>query len=86
MSSKTMFDRLQENKAEIEHRFGSCLGWQRLDDKQTCRIRFDLDGGTLTDEAHWPELQDRMIDAMVRFEEAIRPNLNLLERDRPAAI
>ena len=82
MDSKTMFDLLRTDKEEIEKRFGHPLGWQRLDHKMSCRIRWDLqtDSVTDTDQARWPQIQDQLIDAMIRLERALRPYVNALER------
>lgn len=80
MDNKHIFDHLHASKDEIEGRFGQPLGWERLNEKQACRVRFDLDKGRLENEVDWPEMQDKMIDAMIRFERAIRPNLDALER------
>ena len=33
---------------------------------------------TVRDEANWPTLQTKMVDTMVRFEKALRPNLERL--------
>lgn len=47
-----------------------------LEGKRACRIRHELpDGGYKDSAGKWPEIQDRMIDAMVRFEAAFRPHI-----------
>ena len=56
---------------------GGALGWERLDSKRACRIRFDLDQGGYKDpEEEWPAIQDSMIDAMVRLDAALRPHID----------
>ena len=53
---------------------------QRLDDKQGCRVAYTVtSGGYRSDEAKWPEIQDAMIDAMVRLEKALNPHLAKLK-------
>jgi hypothetical protein len=80
--NKRIFDRLQEDKSKIELAFGSELSWQRLDDKRGCRIAFELtSGGYKSDESKWPEIQDSMIDAMIRFEKALNPHLEKLKAE-----
>lgn len=37
--NKRMFDQLAAKRTEIERSFGASLGWERMDDKQSCRIR-----------------------------------------------
>lgn len=78
--SKKVFDQIYAHKEEIEKQYGGPLTWLRLDEKKACRIRGDLTGWAMsTDEAEWPKLQDAMIDAMIRFESALRPVLDTLD-------
>jgi ribosome-associated translation inhibitor RaiA len=69
---------LYSAKDEIETKFGGPLNWQRLDDKSACRISIQLDNGGIRDEESWPEIQDAMIDAMIRLERALKPNISKL--------
>ncbi|MBK6940301.1 MAG: DUF4268 domain-containing protein [Planctomycetes bacterium] len=66
---------LEERKDKIEREFGGPLSWQPLDGKIACRIAAPVDAGSLDDETTWSTLQERMIDAMVRLERALRPHL-----------
>jgi hypothetical protein len=79
MDNKVMYDRLLVAKNEIESRFGQPLKWERLNNRQSARVRFDLDEGSLEDEPHWAAMQDKLIETMIRFERAIRPYLDALE-------
>jgi hypothetical protein len=75
-SSKQIFDRLVEKKDDIERVFGGELSWQRLDSKRSCRIAHVVVlGGWKSDQSLWPEIQDAMIDGMVRLEKALRPRI-----------
>jgi hypothetical protein len=76
--NKRIFDALASQKDEIERRFGDELEWHRLDNLQTSRIARMIPGGGLRDEDRWPEIHDRMIDAMARFEQAMRPHIKRL--------
>ncbi len=81
-ANKRIFDRLLGHKQEIENTFGGELSWQRLDGKQGCRIAHtETIGGLKSEEAQWPEIQDRMIDKMVRLEQALRPYITALKSD-----
>ena len=71
--NKAIFDELFKVKEEIEASFGGPLNWQRLDSKRACRISYHLDSGGYRDEERWPEIQDIMIDAMIRMERALKP-------------
>lgn len=73
--NKAAFDYLHARKPEIESAFGSELEWERLDEKNSSRVRKLYHGAGLIDENRWPEIQDRMIDAMHRFHEAVQPHL-----------
>jgi len=63
---------LQRQGEEIESAFGGKLDWQELEDRRGCRICSTVEGGWRTPEADWPTLQDRLIEAMVRLERALR--------------
>jgi hypothetical protein len=78
--NKQIFDQLHSLKPDIEKTFGAALLWQRLDDKQACRIAYDITlGGYRSDEARWPVIHDAMIDAMARLENALAPHLAKLK-------
>jgi hypothetical protein len=52
----------------------------RLDDKQACRIAFEMAAGGLRDEqSKWAAIQDELIDAMVRFEKALAPHITKIK-------
>jgi len=72
--NKVIFSRLKANQQEIERSFGEPLSWEPLEGKQAKRIAkyFEL-GGYSDDQAKWPEIQDAMIDAMIRLEIALKP-------------
>jgi hypothetical protein len=72
---KEILDRLLTEKGEIEGRFGSPLGWERLEGKIACRIRYDLPRYSFDDEDAWTDLQDAMVESMIRFEKAMRPSI-----------
>lgn len=77
--NKRAFMALEQHKAEIENRFGGQLDWQFLPEKRASRIRYVVSGvGGLHDRECWDELQNLLIDAMIRLEYALRPYLNEL--------
>jgi hypothetical protein len=72
--NKVIFDSLKAKQKEVERLFGKGLLWEPLEDKQACWIGKPFeDGGYRDDQAKWPEIQDAMIDAMVRLEKALHP-------------
>lgn len=80
-ANKRIFDRLHGQKKQIEGDFGGELSWQRLDEKQACRIACPTTGGWKSDESNWPEIQDAMIDLMIRLEKALMPHLATLKTE-----
>jgi hypothetical protein len=66
------FKMLEQQKLAIESSFGESLDWQELEDRQGCRICKALEGGWKTPEADWPALQDRLIEAAIRLERALK--------------
>jgi hypothetical protein len=68
----------RNTKEKAEAVFGEPLEWQRLDDRRACRIRHRLPLGGLADRDRWPEIQEAMIDAMVRLEKALKPQVKRL--------
>ena len=71
--NKRIFDALFLKKTEVETKFGSTLEWQRLDNRQACRIRYVIEDLGLADQDSWPKLQEQLIDAMIRFHKALQP-------------
>ncbi|MBU1411198.1 DUF4268 domain-containing protein, partial [Myxococcota bacterium] len=71
--SVAAFDALMEHREEIEKRFGAPLEWRSVDKNRSCRIVYMVpDAGWTLPESEWPEMQDRMIDALVRLDAALR--------------
>ncbi|MEE9558343.1 MAG: DUF4268 domain-containing protein [Candidatus Brocadiales bacterium] len=74
-----IFDALAASKGVIESDFGEPLLWQQIEGKRACRIKKDINLGGFRDEDKWPEVQDAMIDAMIRLEKALRPHIEKLQ-------
>ena len=71
--NKRIFDQLFSQKDKIEAAFGEKLDWQRLDDKRASRISAHVNKRVgLRNEDKWDKLQEDMIEAMTRFEKALR--------------
>lgn len=65
------FEILRAQREQIEKAFGSPLKWDELPGRKGCRISYDMEGGWKTAPDAWPELQDRMIQSLIRFEAAL---------------
>lgn len=69
------FDQLLSRRDTVEQAFGGPLEWDRVENRKRCSIGIATSGGYKDDVAAWPAIQDEMIDAMVRLEAALRPEL-----------
>lgn len=76
--NEEIFEGLKAQAAEIEDEFGAELDWQKLEDKRACRIRKQVAESGLRDEDEWDWIQEEMVDAMVRFEDAIGKRIQSL--------
>jgi len=77
--NKIRFDELIKHKKEIEERFGESLEWERLDNRRGSRIVIRFKGIGLKDHDKWGQLQDKMIDAMIRLEKVFRDSIKNLD-------
>ena len=83
--NKWLFDRLAQQREEIEARFGDSFEWLRLDDKKASRIVFSspFDG---FNESVWPEMVAWLCDHIVRLETAFSEPLSRLNRELKSGI
>jgi hypothetical protein len=72
--NQAIFDHFFFHREQIESTFGGELSWEVLDGRRACRIaaRFES-GGYRSPVELWPQIQDDLINAMIRFEQSIRP-------------
>jgi hypothetical protein len=71
--NKKIFDALYQRKDEIETKFGEPLDWQRLDNRKGCRVRHVIKDYGFDDKEHWPILQEKLVEAMIRLHKALQP-------------
>jgi hypothetical protein len=76
--NKSIFDQLFAHREEIEKAFGGPLSWERLEGKRACRIKYSQEGGYRAPEDQWTKMQEDIIAAMNRLEQALRPFLKQL--------
>jgi hypothetical protein len=77
--NKHAFDALFAARAVIEKAFGAPLDWQRLENKRASSISYRVEGGRFDRESDWPLLQERLIDAMIRLNQAMQPYIAALD-------
>ena len=78
--NKYVFDKLYQQKDEIEKHTGS-LEWERLDDKKACRIKQELKNVSLYEKDDWDKMIDFMMESMLKMEVAFKDPLQKINRD-----
>jgi hypothetical protein len=78
--NKEIFDFLHSKKDTIEAKFGQPLTWERLDDKVTARIKFELSNVSIFNEEDWEKMNAFMIEAVPKFEAAFKLSIQELGR------
>ena len=70
--SKRQFDELLKHRSQIEAVTGP-LKWERLPNHRASRIGIRMPGGLDTPRDEWAALHQRMVDVMLKFQEAFQP-------------
>ncbi|RKY11686.1 MAG: DUF4268 domain-containing protein [Planctomycetota bacterium] len=77
--NRAIFKKLVQHRETVEREFGGSLDWECEEWRRATRICYRIRGhGGLRDRDRWTELQDAMIDAMVRLEKALGPLIRQL--------
>jgi hypothetical protein len=79
-NNKRLFDELFERKIAIETAFGNELQWERLDEKITARIKFELSAVNIFNEDDWQKMIEFMVDVVPKFEAAFKKPLQEIGR------
>ncbi len=69
--NKYIFDRLQQRSEQIEGVFGQSLVWERLDNKKSCRIKFQDDSFNAYEKETWADITEFLVVTMIRFHKAL---------------
>lgn len=72
------FEALRANKDSIETNFGQALNWDELPGRKGCRISYEMEGGWKLPAEAWPDQQTKLINALIRFESALRQPIQQL--------
>lgn len=77
--NKDRFDKLSSMKEIIENAFGGPLNWDFNENRKQQYIRSTCPYGGIEQDDKWSEIQDDMIDRIVRLEKAIGPHIKSLK-------
>ena len=78
--NKWIFDQLEQEKREIEDRFGAELIWQRQPERKTSRILYSHPFDGLNTE-NWPEIVDWLCQHIVKLDKALSEPLDRLNQE-----
>jgi hypothetical protein len=73
-ANKLVFDALFREKEAVEHEFGNPLGWEALDERIACRIKFEKPAN-IYDEEQWPEMIEFLVSSMMKLEKVFAPRI-----------
>lgn len=72
------YEYLQTKKAEIENSYGEPLLWDFKEGRKTHSIKAMIKTGGLLDEGKWDDIENEMINKIIRLEKAVRPHIKNL--------
>ena len=79
-TNKKIFDELIKYKEDIEKIFGDKLLWERLDDNNSSRIKYQLNGVNIFNKDDWDKMIEFQINNMIKFENAMKEPLNKVKQ------
>jgi len=71
-----IYEKLLNDREGIEKRFGEALIWDQVEGRRVCRIKSICKFGGLKNEDSWDQIQEDLIDRMMRLEGALREPLS----------
>ena len=78
---KRLYDWFAARRKEIEKTLPN-LVWERLDDKEACRLSIPIPRGYSAPESEWPEVQSELVDAMIRLHATMQPYIDSGQLER----
>jgi Domain of unknown function (DUF4268) len=73
--NKVLFDKLLQDRADIEAAFGEPLEWERLDSRRACRIASYFPGSINISPEQLEAIRTSIIDRLLRLKKALGPTL-----------
>jgi hypothetical protein len=71
--NKKVFDRMQQQQAAIEEKYGAALTWERLDDRRACRIAVYRDGSIDDPAETQSQVKQWSIDNLLLMRKVLLP-------------
>lgn len=71
-SNKALFDKLYEDREEIEKQLGFKMDWQRLDTAKASRILYRISGLNFDDHSNYDALIDEAIDKVIKMKSVFK--------------
>lgn len=71
-SNKALFDKLYEDREEIEKQLGFKMDWQRLDNAKASRILYRINGLNFDDHSNYDALIDEAIDKVIKMKSVFK--------------
>ncbi len=71
--NKIFFQKLLQNKDDIENSFGGELSWDELSDYKLSRIRLEKVDVSIYNEEDWPVMNEFIVVNLPKFEKALSP-------------
>jgi hypothetical protein len=78
--NKQYFDKLYDEKKQIENEFGEKLEWERKDDFISSRIKHEKQNLNIYHKEDWPAIIDFMVDSMLRMEKVFPKRLEKINK------
>ena len=74
-NAREQLHRLLQHRQAIEANFGKGLEKLEKEGTRQCRIYHSVEGGYGSPDTEWPRIHDALIEAMVRLDAALRPQV-----------
>ena len=78
--NKFIYDELLKDKTKIESEFKDKLKWERLDNKKSCRIKFEKTDVNLYEKDDWDVMTEFLIDGISRMEKVFKNRLKSINQ------
>lgn len=74
-----IYNKILNDRERIENQFGEPLIWDKVEGRRVCRIKSICNIGGLKNEDLWNQIQEDLIDRMIRLEKALKPSLSKIK-------